>query len=306
MGDAPSDADDPWYVRRNSPDAELDRATVRDRLGSVFGARPTDLVELDGGYVGTAYRADFADRRPVVAKVGGTPLTVEGDMLEYLASASSLPVPEVYHASDDLLCLSYVEGDVDPTYGPALQRDVADHLAGLHDVAADAFGFPRETLSGPYPQPNPWTDSWVEFYRDYRLVPWADAAVREGSLPASVRERIAALADDLPDLLVEPDAPSLLHGDVWAGNLVVAGDEVRAFLDPGLYYGHAEVDLAYLAGSAEFGDPFFERYRRRRTIREGFETRCPVYQLFSALENVRVFGERSIEQVDSLLARLSY
>ncbi|SFG02013.1 Fructosamine-3-kinase [Halopelagius inordinatus] len=280
---------------------------IRSRVEPLFDAPVTDLTELDGGFVGTVYRLSVAGRDPVVAKVGATPLTVEAEMLRYLAAESSLPVPEVFHAEDDLLVMAYVEGDDDPTFGPELQRAVADHLAALHDVTAEAFGFPRDTLSGPYRQPNPWTDSWVEFYRDHRLRHCADEAVAEGSLPASYRRRIEAFAEEIDAVLSEPAAPALVHGDVWEANLVVSGDDVRAFLDPALYYGHPEVELAYVAGTEAFEDPFFDRYRERRGIDAGFfEKRRPAYRLYPVLEHVRVFGDRYLSDLDETLSRLGY
>ncbi|MFC6826082.1 fructosamine kinase family protein [Halopelagius fulvigenes] len=280
---------------------------IRTRVESLFDAPATDLTELDGGFVGTVYRVSVSGRDPLVAKVGGTPLTVEAEMLRYLAAESPIPVPEVFHAEDDLLVMEFVEGEADPTFGPALQRNVADHLAALHGVTADAFGFPRDTLSGPYRQPNPWTDSWVEFYRDHRLRHCADEAVAEGSLPAPYRRRIEAFAEDIDAVLTEPDAPALVHGDVWEANLVVSGAEVRAFLDPAIYYGHPEVELAYVVGTNAFGDAFFDRYRERRGVEDGFfEERRPAYRLYPILEHVRVFGDRYLSELDEALERLGY
>ena len=138
----------------------MDESTLRERVAAAVGARPVGVTDLAGGEVGRVRRLDFDDRDPLVAKTGPTPLAVEAEMLRYLARESSLPVPAVRSAADDLLVLSFVEGDA---LGPraateAVERDVAGHLAALHGVTADASGFPFDTLSGAYAQPNPWTD----------------------------------------------------------------------------------------------------------------------------------------------------
>jgi fructosamine-3-kinase len=279
--------------------------TVRARAESRFGSPVSTLTELDGGEVGTVYRLGFADRDPVVAKVGDTPLTVEAEMLRYLSDESALPVPDVYEASDDLLFMAHVESD--GRFTPSVERDAADHLSALHGVTADACGFPFDTLSGAFALPNPWTDSWLEFFREHRLLDVADACVAEGKLPADDRERVGDLAADLDSLLTEPDAPALVHGDVWRGNLLVRDGAVRAFVDPAIYYGHPEVELAYVALFDSLGDAFFERYDERRGIDEGFfETRAAVYGVHPLLEHVRHFGDAYLPRLRESLRGLGY
>jgi len=276
---------------------------LRDRVANRTGDRPTALVELDGGESGTVHRVDFADRDPLVTKTGDAPLSVESEMLAHLADAG-LPVPTVEHASDDLLLLEYVEGDSRVT--PAVERDAADHLAALHGTTAPAFGFERDTLTGTLRQPNPWTDSWVAFYRDRRLRYAAEVARDAGRLPAALHERVLSVADDCDTLLVEPDAPSLIHGDVWTNNVLARDGAVAAFLDPATYYAHAEVELAYVDWTDTFGDAFFERYDARRGIAPGFDERRDVYALYPLLVHVYYFGDPYPDELAATLDRLGY
>lgn len=274
-----------------------------DRVSSALDATATAATELDGGMVGTVYRVSFADRPPVAAKVDDAPLGVEANMLEYLARESRLPVPTVYHVEPGLLVLEYVDGD--GAFSERAERDLARHVAALHDVSADAYGFPFDTLSGPYTQSNPWTDSWIEFFRERRVVPFAEAARAEGSLPAAEYDRVLAFADALDHLLVEPSSPSLLHGDVHPGNVVVDDGAVEAVLDPAIYYGHDEVDLAYVARLDSVGEPFFDEYRRHRDVPDAFfDERRDVYAAFHALENVRFFGADVLPTLRDVLDRL--
>ena len=277
--------------------------TVDDRLAAALGVEVTDGETLDGGKVGTVRRVDLADGRRVVAKTGDTPLTVEARMLDHLGR-NGLPVPEVHYASDALLCLEYVSGDGDLTR--AAERDVARHLSTIHAQTADRYGFSFDSLSGPYRQPNPRTGDWPTFFAEHRLRHLARAARDEGTLSPKDFARVdqvAAVADRL--LPARPPA-ALLHGDVWAENLVVENDRVRAFLDPAVSYGHAEVELAY-ADFVNLGEAFFEAYDAETDgIEDAFwNRRRHVYALYPILEHVRFFDtdafrEELTDRLDSL------
>ncbi|MFC4550845.1 MULTISPECIES: fructosamine kinase family protein [Halorussus] len=278
-----------------------------DRVATAVGSEPTAVAELDGGEIGVVRRVDLADGRTVVAKTGDAPLTVEARMLRYLETESDLPVPGMLHADNDLLVLEYVDGRA--TFTPAVERDAADRLAALHDVSAPTFGFPFDTLVGSVDLPNPWTDSWVEFYRD-RRVEYAAGLVREsGRLPPSLAERVGEFADALDGLLVEPDAPGLVHGDLWTGNVLADPDagEVRAFLDPACYYAHPEIELAYVDWTGTFGEAFFDRYRERRGIASGFfPERRDAYAVYPLLVHVYYFGESYVPELGETLSRLDF
>ncbi|QLG26699.1 fructosamine kinase family protein [Halorarum halophilum] len=286
----------------------MDSASVGRAVARALDGTVRAVEELDGGMVGGVRQVALADGRTVVAKTGETPLTVEARMLRHLGERG-LPVPSVLYASDALLVLEFVAGDGahDGPLDAGVQRDVARHLAALHDRSADRYGFPFDTLSGAYHQPNPWTDSWVEFFREHRLDHVARAARDEGSLPDELYRRVSSLCADLDDLLPHDPGASLLHGDVWANNLVVDDGAVAAFLDPACSYGHAEVGLAYCE-FVGFDGPFFDAYERVRGIDDGFrDVRVDVYALYPALEHVRYFGADEYgAEVDGRLAALGY
>ena len=276
-------------------------ADLETRIETALGSPPRSLTELSGGQIGTAYRVTLADGRRVVAKVGATPLDLEGEMLRYLATHSDLPVPDVFHADPDLLVIEYVAGGT--SHDAAVARDAADHLAALHGQRASNYGFASDTVVGPVEQPNLWTDSWIDFYRDHRLRQLLSAR----SFAPETAERIEAVCADLDDLLVEPDSPSLIHGDVWTTNVLSRDGRVAAFLDPAIYYAHPEVELAYVDWTATFGEAFFECYRERRGIDpEFFERRRYVYRLYPLLIHVSLFGGRYHDALDTTLDRLGY
>lgn len=274
------------------------------RIEAALGTDVASLSELDGGMIGRVHRVDLADGRTVVAKTGDTPLAVEARMLRYLATNSDLPVPEVYHATDDLLCIEFVPGESRIT--PAVERDAAEHLAALHGVTADAFGFPFDTLTGPVRQPNSRSAEWIPFYREHRLEHVVD--LLGDALPESAATRLDALISDLDSLLDEPDAPTLVHGDVWRTNLLTDGERVVAFLDPACYFAHPEIELAYVDWTDTFGGAFFERYRRERGVAlDGFfERRRYVYRLYSLLVHLHLFGDRYLAPLDDALSAAGY
>ncbi|MFB6223509.1 MAG: fructosamine kinase family protein [Haloarcula sp.] len=282
---------------------ERTEATVLQRVSSVLDADAHDAMELDGGEVGSVYRVTFRDRPDVAVKVSDSPLGIEAAMLQYLDRNTRLPVPEVLHVEPELLVLSFIGGD--GRFDERAERNLARHVASLHNVSADAFGFPFDTLSGPFSQSNLWTESWIDFFRERRLLPFATAARNDGALPAAAFDRVQRLAETLDARLVEPATPALLHGDIHPGNAVVADGTVRAVLDPAIYFGHAEVDLAYVDRLDSIGAAFYDEYRRHRAISaEYFEERRDVYVAFHALENVRFFGNDRLPRLESALDRL--
>lgn len=262
------------------------------------------VTELDGGQVGSVHRVDLADGRRVVVKTADTDLRTEAEMLAHLRSVGGLRVPEVLHATIDLLVMEFVPGD--STVTPAVERDLAERLAALHATDADRFGFPFDTLTGAFRQPNPWTDDWATFFRDQRLRYPAKRAREESVLPADLTERLAELGDDLPGLLDHDPTPSLVHGDVWSANLLTDGDSVRAFLDPACYYADREVELAYAEWAGVAGDAFFEQYREGAGIDPGYDTRRHVYRLYPLVTHLRHFGREYLEPLDATLDRLGY
>ncbi len=261
-----------------------------------------------GGCIGEVYRVELADGTPLVAKVdreGESHLDREAYMLRYLREKSELPVPEVYHGSETLLLMEFVEGS--SRFSVEAERHAAELLAALHGITADSYGHERDTLIGSLDQPNPPTKSWVEFFRDQRLLYLSNIAHDAGRLPSEDRKSIERLAGKLDDYLEEPEQPSLIHGDVWSANVLAKGDRISAFLDPAIYHADAEIELAFISLFDSFGEPFLERYREIRPIRPGFfEVRRDLYNLYPLLVHVYFFGGGYLGSVRSTLSRFGH
>lgn len=279
---------------------------VEDRIAEAVGRAVTGLTPLSGGCVGDVLKATFDDGTSAVVKRaddadGG--LDIEGWMLRFLAEhAPGLPVPPVLHADPGLLVMGRVEGG--GGISAATQEHAADLLAELHAVSADAYGLERDTLIGGLHQPNPRTPSWIDFFRDHRLLHMAEEAHRSGRLPADVRRKVDALAGRLTEWIEEPAAPGLIHGDMWTGNVLTDGRQVTGVIDPAIYYADPEIELAFSTLFGTFGEPFFRRYQEHRPLKPGFfEARRDLYNLYPLLVHVRLFGGSYVGSVSRTLDR---
>jgi fructosamine-3-kinase len=273
---------------------------ARQALERALGARMRNATALGGGCVAPVFRVTLDDGRIVVAK-SGAGLAIEAWMLRWLAANAPVPVPAVLYAEDDLLVLERLAGDSSGLSAKA-ETDLGRIVASLHGVIGPAFGFERDTVIGGLHQPNPLTASWRSFFRDQRLLFMADAASRVSRLPAATRHRIDVLAGRLERWIVDDALPSAVHGDLWGGNIVSAGDRVTGLIDPALYYADPEIELAFMTLFGSVGERFFRSYAEHRPLRPGFfETRRDLYNLYPLLVHVRLFGGSYVGQVERTL-----
>ncbi|WP_025897003.1 fructosamine kinase family protein [Kordiimonas gwangyangensis] len=276
-------------------------------LGSpVVGSRP-----MRGGDIADVSCLTLKDGRKVVAKRprADQPDTTatEAMMLNHLAAHSPVPVPRVLFQSAGILVMEHV-AHAGVTDAVKASESVAIHVAALHDcLAGDApkpYGFTEDTFIGPLNQRNKQSANWASFFRDHRLLAMAQSCLRTSRFEAGMMARIEAIAAKLPTLLPGTPPASLLHGDLWAGNMLIDGDRAAGFIDPAISYGHAEMDLAFIALMGGLERNFFDAYAAHRAIEPGFfEDRIAIYQLWPLLVHVRLFGGGYVGQVSHILDR---
>jgi fructosamine-3-kinase len=278
---------------------------VAEGVEAHLGERMLSVRPLGGGCIGEVYRAELEEGTPLVAKVdrkGESHLEREAYMLRYLREKSDLPVPEVYHGSETLLLMEFVEGS--SHFSKEAERHAAELLAALHGVTSATYGHERNTLIGGLNQPNPPTESWTDLFREHRLLYMANVVHEAGRLPAEDLLRVERLSEKLDELIEDPNPPALIHGDVWSANVLAREDRITAFLDPALYYADPEIELAFISLFDSFGNTFLERYAEIRGIdRTFFETRRDLYNLYPLLVHTYYFGGGYLNSVRNTLDR---
>lgn len=235
-------------------------------------------------------RRGVVDGRPVITKATDYDARLEADGLRALAAAGA-PVPRVVEATEDRVTMDEVDG---PNDWEGLGRS----LARCHQATADAYGYHQDNVLGPLPQVNTWDASWPRFYAERRLSPYL------GDLPDTLAVRIRTAIDSgaLADLLDHGQEPSLVHGDLWSGN-VVAG---RWLIDPAVHYADRELDAAFAAVFGGIPDRMWKAYAEVWPLADGWRERRPALQLYHLLVHVRLFGGGYVGMVADRLDRLAW
>jgi fructosamine-3-kinase len=189
--------------------------------------------------------------------------------------------------------IEYVPSD--GAFSPRAWADVGAKVRAMHELAGDQYGWPVDYAFGTVLLDNRQGQDWPSFWGEQRL---RSAA---GPLDRPWRDRVDVLAADLQNRLPARPPSSLLHGDLWSGNILVNHGALAALIDPACYHGHGEVDLAMLC---LFGAPDAAFWDAYGPLEPGWDGRRPIYQLFPALVHLRLFGATYAPLVDRLLESL--
>jgi fructosamine-3-kinase len=258
-----------------------------ERAAALLGGALRRAEAVHGGDLSEVWRITLEDGRQAIVKTGPVP-KVEALMLRAIA-ASGAPAPALLAASDDVLVIGLL-----PAGGRLSEAWASLGLAAatLHAASGASYGWESDYAFGPVASENAWTNDWPRFWAERRLL------THVAHIPSALARRIERLAVALPNRLPAQPRPALLHGDLWSGNIMVAGGRVTGLIDPACYYGHAEVDLAMLSLFDKPASAFFEAYGAPEP---DHDERAPIYTLWPALVHLRLFGAAYLAMVEHLL-----
>lgn len=175
-------------------------------------------------------------------------------------------------------------------------------LSSMHHAdVGDRYGFGQDNWIGSRKQENRISDSWVAFFRDYRLKPQFRAA--NSYFSEADWKKADWLLEHLDRYLTEPARPSLVHGDLWAGNLITGSDGKGWLIDPAVYWGHPEVDIAMTELFGGFAFEFYNTYKETGLLDAGYAERRDLYNLYQLLNHLNMFGTGYLGSVRRILAR---
>ena len=229
----------------------------------------------------------------------------EAKGLALLRDVKSLKIPEVISVweggESQFLILEYIgQGYKKETYW----RDFGSALAEIHRHTRDHFGLDHDNYIGSLPQRNAATSSWVDFFIQQRLAVQLRYAVDSRKLGAEALRLFDKLFAKLPTLLSE-GPPSLLHGDLWAGNIMVTAQGDPCLIDPAVYFGNREMDLAMTALFGGFDPVYYEGYNEVYPLERGWQERADIYNLYPLLVHVNLFGGSYIAQSLAIVRRFA-
>ncbi|MEZ4329765.1 MAG: fructosamine kinase family protein [Polyangiales bacterium] len=261
------------------------------------------LASVSGGDINEAFAVTLSDGSRVFVKTRADAppdtFAVEARSLDFLREASVLRIPRVLAACEDppFLALEWIRS---APRSPRFDTLLGEGLAALHAHGAPAFGHHEDTYLGPYLLPNAARPDWATFYAEQRLAP---ALERASPRLGGVRDKVEQVIASTSGLVSVAEPPARLHGDLWSGNVMSDEHGAPVLIDPAVYGGHREMDLAMLA---LFGSPsarFFGAYDAVYPRSPGHEARVALHQLLPLLVHVSLFGGGYVRAVEEAADR---
>ncbi len=278
---------------------------LKDSIGLLLGAKIKNCVPVSGGDISRAYVLYTGSDR-VFCKLNSSSTAksmfeAEADGLKAISKTKTLKTPFVYSVNelDEGACLlmEYV-----PSKSPE-SKDMeifGAQLAAMHQISSDYYGWENPNFIGSLPQSNQKHGNWISFYIKERLSPQFQAAIDRKYLTKNdvpgIEKLQTVIAAYCPGV-----NPSLLHGDLWSGNYLIAENGVPYLIDPAVYFGHSEIDLSMSRLFGGFSSSFYSAYFAINPSQPGESNRMAIYQLYYLLVHLNLFGKSYYKSVREIL-----
>jgi fructosamine-3-kinase len=285
---------------------------LKPRIEQLFDSTIVEAKLVGGGCVNNSSRLRLSDGRSFFIKyrrhVPDGFYEAEAYGLEQLASAVAIRVPIVYSVSSDDSCTPHIllEYLVPGSQGVERQREFARKLVCLHSHTSNRFGLDRDNFIGQLPQCNTSSRdaSWGEFFYRERLIRQALIGVERGWMSDELRLNLSKLQSVIVSKLnCHSEPPTLLHGDLWSGN-VYWGAGSPCLIDPAVYFGNREADLAFLELFGDPGEEFRSEYHKLFPLADGFEERKSILNLYHLMTHANMFGGSYVRSVAGMMENI--
>ena len=278
-------------------------AAVTARLGR---GEPT-LTRVTGGDINEAYEARWpgGERVFIKSRAGATDdaYRTEAEGLAWLAEARALRVPKVLAQSEPGDAIAFLVLEHMARTAPALGYEDAlgRGLAALHAAGAPGFGHTGDNVIGSLPQSNRGHATWAAFYAHERLLPLVNRAIDAHIAPDTWAALVERLAARLPEILGPAERPARLHGDLWSGNVITDSRGQPVLIDPAVYGGHREMDLAMLALFGGLTPRIVDAYQDHTPLAPEWRTRTRLCQIYPLLVHAVLFRGSYVEAAEAAM-----
>jgi len=282
-------------------------ATFQNHISSVLNEDILSIIPISGGDISKCFKINTSKKSYFIktnnSRNALTIFQAEVYGLKMIQSTNTIKTPEVLFCDTfqeySFLILEYIE-----TKPPSSLdfENLGIKLAELHQNTSDTFGLTQNNFIGSLYQSNKPNTSWVEFYTQERLLPQLQLAKQKGLLSDRDSPSEKIIAEKLESLFFDVK-PSLLHGDLWSGNFMISKDGTPYLIDPAMYYGHFEVDIAMSKLFGGFGESFYKAHSKCFPVTQKTSSRIEIYQLYYLLVHLNLFGKSYYNSVQNSIKK---
>jgi len=263
--------------------------------------------EISGGCINQCYKIE-TNRQPFFLKVNESTkypnmFKIEADSLLILSKTNAINTPEVIaqfeHQNHQYLLLEWIE---DNKTHIQFWKQFAEDLAELHQQSATYFGLHFDNYIGSVEQHNTFLNNWEDFYIEQRIQPQVELAFDQNRISKKNLVQFEYFYNTLTDIFPY-EKPALIHGDLWSGNFLCNQNKQVVLIDPSIYYSNREMEIAFTKLFGGFHPTFYEVYQEIYPLEKDFGERVPIYNLYSLLVHLNLFGGLYYNQVIDVLNR---